>query len=117
MDTTPTAADPNAAPPSLQGSANVIVEELPASDDCVRVTATAGDPHVVFTSPGGLAEFSVFSPDQGAFSIRLEDALQAGQALQQTAPNETRFVRTSFPAGTPFRLTLALPYADVCGLR
>lgn len=120
VDTTPTTTDPAAAPPSLQGSANVTVEDLlsPAADTrCVRLTTTAGDPHAILSAPGGLSELSVFAPDQGAFSIRLEDALDAGQALQQTAPDETRFVRTSFPAGTPFRLTLALPYADVCGLR
>ena len=80
------------------------------------MTATAGDPHLVLAAPGGLAQFSVFAPDAGAFAIRLEDGLDAGQALQQTAPDETRYVRSTFPAGTEFRLTLALPFADVCGL-
>ena len=114
------ANSPGGTPPGIadQGGLSLSNASPPnAGVPCIRLTATGSDPHLILTASGDLSTISVSSAVGGLFALALQANLVAGQQVAGLDAGETRFIKTSLPAGTPIRLTLAMPESVVCGVR
>lgn len=110
---------PTTAPaPQTLESGEVTLTPAPPSDgrNCVTVTAAGADPHFVLAGSAGVTTLTVASPMGGPFAIALQEHQDLGQQVHGLEPGRVRTVQVSLPAGTPFRLTLAMPQSVVCGL-
>ncbi len=110
---------PDGTPPSIEdlSDASVTGEQSNVPGvRCVQIAATGADPRLTVIAPGGRTTFSVSSDAGGPFAVALEPDPAAGQRVAGLQPGETRYLQTTLPAGTPIRLTLAMPESVVCGV-
>ena len=110
---------PGGTPPVIEDLAEASITDEPsgpAGVRCIEVTATGSDPHLVLLAPGGASTISVGSDVGGPFAVALQSDLDAGQRVDVLQPGETRYIETTLPEGTAFRLTLAMPESVVCGV-
>lgn len=118
----PAGAPPESAgnPPRVDSWQNAKAEMLPgttAGSSCLQVTAAGQDPSVDLVMPGGVSAVEVSSASGGGYSVKLIVDVAVGQRGASLAPSEVRYLRTSLPAGTKIRLTLAAADSRVCGVR